>query len=138
MLLSSQLESVQLFAICHKLKMSYKLITHSRQPISIWDFWHNSKFGYIGVCGAVYFAWISFYLFLQNEYQQHHPQGPQGMKKQSHRYTPYPYSGPKGHHQGGAGKKYPGKYQSSAEGTSSSGNYSGGFQLNAKLILFIT
>lgn len=59
-----------------------------------------------------------------NEYQQHHPQGPQGMKKQSHRYTPYPYSGPKGHHQGGAGKKYPGKYQSSVEGTSSSGNYS--------------
>lgn len=62
MLLSSQLESVQLFAICHKLKMSYKLITHCRQPISIWDFWHK------GVCGAVHLFRLNFFLFISAEW----------------------------------------------------------------------
>jgi len=64
-------------------------------------------------------------MYLQHDYQQHYPQGSQAMKRSSHKFNPYPYSGSKGHHQGSAGKKYPGKYQSSVEGTSSSGTYSG-------------
>ena len=66
-----------------------------------------------------------YVFFSQHEYHPHHPQGVQSVKRPSHKFNPYPYSGSKGHHQGSAGKKYSGKYQSSMEGTSSSGNYSG-------------
>ena len=69
---------------------------------------------------------LSMYLYdLQHDYQQHHPQGSQSVKRASHKFNPYPYSGSKGHHQGSTGKKYPGKYQSSVEGTSSSGSHTG-------------
>lgn len=57
--------------------------------------------------------------------QPYHAQGSQSMKRNNHKYAPYPYSGSKGHHQGSAGKKYSGKYQSSSEGSSSTGSHSG-------------
>ena len=68
-------------------------------------------------------------LIPQHDYQQHHAQGPQSLKRASHKFSPYPpYSGSKSHHQGGAGKKYAGKYPSSLEGASSSGSYTGMFK----------
>ena len=68
-------------------------------------------------------------LISQHDYQQHHVQGPQSVKRASHKFSPYPpYSGSKSHHQGSAGKKYAGKYPSSLEGASSSGSYPGMFK----------
>lgn len=68
-------------------------------------------------------------LISQHDYQQHHAQGPQSVKRASHKFSPYPpFSGSKSHHQGNAGKKYSGKYPSSLEGASSSGTYSGKFK----------
>ena len=72
-------------------------------------------------------AYFHLHVCAQQDYQQHHAQGPQSVKRASHKFNPYPYTGSKGHHQGSTGKKYPGKYQGAMEGTSSSGSYTGGF-----------
>ena len=80
-----------------------------------------------GSMSTVRLCLIFIITHLQHDYQPHHTQGSQSAKRASHKFNPYSYPGSKGQHQGGASKKFSGKYQSSVEGPSSSGSYTGKF-----------